>query len=94
MEERFAKIEHQVGRLLEDLDKLRRENVSLRAENAKLNDGLQERLNQLETMEATSARFLRLKEEHTRFKQERSQIRRETRSLLRRVRALRKGQIA
>lgn len=91
MQERFEKVERQVGRLLEDLDKLRRENVTLRAQNTKLNRGLKEGLDRVETMEVTSARFMRLKDEHARYKQERSQIRRETRTLLRRVRALKKG---
>ncbi len=91
MQERFEKVERQVGRLLADLEKLRRENKSLRSENAKLNKGLQDGLERVETMETTSARFMRLKTEHARFKQERSQIRRETRTLLRRVRSLKKG---
>ena len=91
MKERFEKLEKQVGRLLKDLDKLRRENVTLRASNAKLNKGLKDRVDHAEAVQTTSARFLRMKEEHGRFKKERSEIRRETRSLLRRVRALKKG---
>ena len=91
MPERFEKVERQVTKLLGDLDRLRRENVTLRAENAKITRDLQDRLNRLDAVETATARYTRVQEEHTRYKQERAQIRREARSLLRRVRGIKKG---
>ena len=94
MTEPFAKLEGQIDRLLSDLERLRTENVTLRTENGKLAGDLKERLDRVDAMEATSARYLKIRTEHSRFKQERAEIRREARGLLRRVRAMKKGGVA
>lgn len=91
MGERFAKIERQVGKLLEDLNRLKRENVTLRAESAKLNSDLQSRLKRADTSAAKNSRYQQLKEANTHYKEERTKIRKEARALLKRVRALKKG---
>ena len=91
MEEKLARLEEQLRRLISDFQDACGENEELRRQNERLLDELLEKSRQLEVLEERSSVLMGAQAEKKNMEQQRERIRKEAVELLERVRALRDG---
>ena len=91
MEDKLARLEDQMKRLLTDFRGAREKNEALRRENERLLNDLMEKNRRLEVAEERDSVLMEAQAEKKRLEQKHQEIRKETEHLLERLRALRTG---
>ena len=91
MEEKLARLEEQMRRLIHDFRDACGENEELRRQNERLLNELLEKSRQLEVLEERSSVLMETQAEKKKMEQQRERIRKEAMELLERVRALGEG---
>jgi chromosome segregation ATPase len=92
MEDKLARLEEQMRKLIAGFHSACEKNEGLRRENEQLHNDLMEKSRQLEVLEERSLVLMETQEEKKRLQQQREQIRKETMKLLEKVRALKGNQ--
>ena len=91
MEEKLARLEEQMKRLLADFRDASEKNEELRKENESLLNELMEKTRRLEVSEERDSMLTEAQSDKRRLEQKHRDIRKEAERLLERVRALRRG---
>lgn len=91
MQEKLARLEDQMKRLLTDFRDACVKNEALRRENDSLLNELMEKSRRLEVFEERDSVLMEAQAEKKRLEEQRQKIRKETEQLLKRIRALRTG---
>jgi len=91
MEEKLARLEEQLKRLLADFRGASEKNEELRKENERLLNELMEKTRRLEVSEERDSMLMEAQSDKRRLEQKHRDIRKETERLLEKVRALRAG---
>ncbi len=91
MEEKLARLEEQMKRLLADFRDASEKNEELRKENERLLNELMEKTRRLEVSEERDSMLMEAQSGKRRLEQKHRDIRKETERLLEKIRALRAG---
>ena len=92
MEEKLARLEEQMKRLISDFQDACGKNEELRRQNERLLNDLLEKSRQLEVLEERGSLLMEAQGEKKKMERQRERIRKEAGELLEKVRALRGGE--